>query len=781
MYGQQVPFKRSGQVYRKEHISLNDSTYLSVTGAGGACKSGNLLFGFTGVQSGLAEKADPSGTVVPAKQAGLPVHGDITYDFFYRSAIDTPFADNNIQQHNIRANIYLLIAKKLPVSLQVNTRQTNSRFFKNYTDLNFQFNGQAYNNAVKDQLAAQMIQRLKARFADSILLNAVQRQQALQDSGGRWLQEAKQLQQVVESRQVLAMAAQRINGEREELETKAGQDTSVAKLMKLSNEAKQLGAVKSLSKDVVGQSINNYLLKQKDYLQHRVIDSLAAKKGEAAAFLEMYEARKAQYEKGKATLAGLQQQYNSARDSIDQKKAAIKTSLASGAKTEINKKVKEYGLDSSTLYKWYRRVSAVEHFSIGRSMVDYSELSAKNISVNGIQAAYSNTFSVAVASGAIDYRYRDFIVKNYTPVKQYLNLVRIGIGTKESSNLFLSFYQGKKQANFVTLANQPAVNKVLGITLEGRFRLNDNNYLLAELGKSSYPQSPVSNTGITPANGKTFNFSNHSNEAYSLQLFSRIVKTDTKIYAHYKHLGRNFQSFSVFNMNSDFTAWQLRADQYLFKKKLVLTAGLRTSDYSNPYVSNSFKTNTVFKSLQATLRLKKWPVLSAGYMPSSQVSSLNNQLIENHFYTLMATANYVYRIRRGYMHSGLVYTRFYNAAPDTGFIYYNARNWFVYHNITGNVLSYNSAATFSYNSNYRLLTLDQGISCKVSSGLSAGGGAKWNRLNSGESHIGYYGNLQFRLVKLGELNLSFDRGYIPGITEKLRRNDFGRVTYIKTF
>ena len=208
---------------------------------------------------------------------------------------------------------------------------------------------------------------------------------------------------------------------------------------------------------------------------------------------------------------------------------------------------------------------------------------------------------------------------------------------------------------------------------------------------------------------------------------------------------------------------------------------MRTSDYSNPYITSTFKANTIFKTVQATLRLKKWPVLSVGYMPSSQLTSINNQVTENRFYTLMGTANYVYRIHKTFMHTGLVYTKFYNNAPDTGFIYYNAKNWFVYHNIIGNRISYHTAATFSYNTNYRLITVDQGLTAKLTEMLSAGGGVKWNRLNAEQSLIGYYGSIQLRMAKLGELDLSFDRGYIPGLTETLRKNDFGRATYIKIF
>ena len=228
-------------------------------------------------------------------------------------------------------------------------------------------------------------------------------------------------------------------------------------------------------------------------------------------------------------------------------------------------------------------------------------------------------------------------------------------------------------------------------------------------------------------------------------------------------------------------SWHVKIDQYFLRKQLLVSGALRTNDYSTPYIINNFRTNTIFKSLQITLRKKKWPVLSVAYMPSSQITNIGSQVLENHFYTLTGTAGYVYRFHKTLMHTGLVYSRFYNGAADTGFVYYNARNWFMYHNIIGEVLSFNSAASISYHTGYQLLTLDQGLTCKINNRLTAGGGFKWNVLNGADSHPGYYGNIRWRPAKIGEFNISYNRGYIPGITDKLRRNDVGRIIYIKIF
>jgi len=752
---------------------MNDTTSFFLHIKEGACKNNLLAFQ-------LKSLARPAQLPFSRQKNGsFPAHGDLTYDFFYRSAVDTPFAGNNIQQHTLRANISLLLAGKLPVMLQLNSRRTNSPFFKNYNDVNVQFDERYYNDLMKARILENMLMNMRQKYTDSVLLQAVRNQEQAVVKQGQWLQDAHQLQQLVNSRDVLL---------KPDSPALIRQLPSVPDRSILSNPAAKykLPAIPKIDsytgrfqKNLSSNAVNEYITKDTAYLLQKARDSSEQVRHRATLFIAEYKKREAQYEAAQKKLIALKEQYSTAKGRLDAKIDSVKQVFANGSKKEINNTVKKYGQDTGNVYKWYKHLSSIEHFSIGRSMVDYSELSAKNISINGVQAVYRDRYSISFASGGVDYLYRDFLIRNVSTVKQYLNLVQLGKGEPRGNNVFLTFYQGKKQGNAYDANAQPVMNRVFGVTVGGKFRVDDNNYLLAEVAKSSYPAPVLS--GPVNSSPKAFSFANHSNEAYTVQLYSRIPITDTRVYGLYRKLGRNFQSFSIFNANIDLVSWQLKVDQYFLRKQLLVSGALRTNDYSNPYIVNNFKTNTIFKSLQATLRRKKWPMLSVAYMPSSQMTSIGSQVMENRFYTLLGTANYVYRLRKTLMHTGLVYTRFYNGASDSAFVYYNARNWFVYHNIIGDVLSFNSAASISYHTGYRLLTLDQGLSCKISNRVNAGGGLKWNVLNGTDSHPGYYGNIRWRPGKLGELNMSFDRGYIPGTTDKLRKNDFGRLTYTKIF
>lgn len=423
---------------------------------------------------------------------------------------------------------------------------------------------------------------------------------------------------------------------------------------------------------------------------------------------------------------------------------------------------------------------AIKSFAIGRSMVDYSELTAKNISVTGINAVYESKLYVAVTAGTVDYRYRDFIVRNVRRVPQHLLLARAGIGKAEHSHLIVTVFQGRKQSSFFDNSNHPLTNKVLGVSLEGAYRLDKNNFLLAEVAKSTYPGHGPTQNVPDPASKKTA-LNDRSNEAYNVQLFSYIPFTGTRLYGQYKKLGVNFQSFNIYNYSSNFSAWQVRAEQYLFKRALQVNASVKTNEYNSPYTIFNYKSNTIFTTAQLTLRLKKWPVITAAYMPASQLYKSDNEIIETRFHTLMASVSYMYKIRSVYMHSSVMYNRFFNDKDLQGFIYYNSTNWLFNHSIIANRITINSAASISYNTTYRLTTLDEGFNYQLKSWLRAGAGLKWNQLNKSINKIGYYGNLQVRLKKLGMIDLSFERGFLPGFNNDLMPNNTGRIIYFKNF
>lgn len=717
-----------------------------------------------------------------APEAVSAIHGNVTYDFFYRSAIDTPYADKNVMQHTISTNIYATLKKNFPVVIQINARQSNSYLFRNYVDANIQFDGQSYKTITKQKLKNKAADILSQNGPDKILQTTLREKYTYKQQLENWLQDGRQLQQLIESRQALSTLLSSSDMDNlltkenvkqvlmDSLQKKVSQNEDLGKYQNL---IAKIGQYKSLVRTIGQYNTGSLTAMAKK--------ALTENQEKAVDFFTTYAEKNEKYKKYSRQIDSLEERYQTTEAATQQRIDSVKSIIDNTDDPAVLKQyMKEYGLDSTKTYKWVKHLMAIKKFAIGRGMVDYSELTAKNISVTGVNAEYFNRLYFAVAAGTVDYRYRDFIVRRIQRVPQYLLLARAGIGKADESGIVLTIYQGKKQASWFDNNNRPSVNKVVGISIEGRYKIDKNNVVIAEVAKSSYPGFvPSQNNAGT--NAKMIRLADRSNEAYSIQLFSYIPVTQTRLSGQYKKLGINFQSFNIFNYNANYSVWHIRGDQYFFKRSLFISAAVKTNEYNSPYTIYNYKSNTIFTTLQATMRLKKWPVISAAYMPSSQLYKTGIDIIETRFSTLMASASYMYRVAGQYMHSSLMYNQFFNDNDQQQFMYYNASNWLVNHSIMGNKITLNTAVGLSYNANYLLQTIDQGMNYRLTNWLRAGAGLKWNRLNNITNAIGYYGSAQLKLKKLGEIEISFDHGFLPGLNRILLPNDMGRIIYIKTF
>ncbi len=356
---------------------------------------------------------------------------------------------------------------------------------------------------------------------------------------------------------------------------------------------------------------------------------------------------------------------------------------------------------------------------------------------------------------------------------------------KEGNNIIFSYYFGSRQLynSATTIAGAAIPNyNLIGYSIEGHYQLNNTTNLVAEIAKSSQPyynRSNIKNSLLSDA----LQFNERSNEAYSLKINSFIPATGTKLIGSFRRTGNNFQSFSVFTSGSEQTNWMARVDQPFFKRKLTVSASLRTNDFVNPYISNAYKSSTVFKSLQASLRIKKWPTLSVGYYPSTQLLKLSdNNYSENVFYTLMGASSYSYRYNSTLLTTSLVYTRFYNKPIDTGFVYYNTKNLLLSQTILIVKFQFQLNLTASSNNDYSLYVAENNVQYKIKEWLSFGGGIKYNNQTINNTvRWGYTSNATLKIPELGEIQFMMDKGFIPGNNKQLVPNNVGRLTYFKIF
>ena len=138
---------------------------------------------------------------LPAKPKFLIIHGNISYDYFYRSKIDTPFNQQDLQQHTERVNLRILLKEKYPLNISFSSRQSNSPFFRNFLDANFQFDKYSYLKNIKkvllDKVNKQIPEQPDLKNAEAQLKEEIQKLEKLKVQ----LEDPNTLQKIIEERE----------------------------------------------------------------------------------------------------------------------------------------------------------------------------------------------------------------------------------------------------------------------------------------------------------------------------------------------------------------------------------------------------------------------------------------------------------------------------------------------------------------------------------------------------------------------------------------------------
>jgi hypothetical protein len=426
-----------------------------------------------------------------------------------------------------------------------------------------------------------------------------------------------------------------------------------------------------------------------------------------------------------------------------------------------------------------KHLLALRRFSIGRSQLNYSELTARNINLNGINIEYNSGIYFALAAGTVDYRFRDFIVSRTNHQPQFYYLARIGVGRLENNFIILSAYKGRKQSFLQqsSSAGSRSLN-IYGISAEAKYRINKHSYIIGEVAESV---SSGLNYYDLPKSPSLFSWNDKTNKAYSLKVYSSFPKLQARVEGLYRYTGAFFQSFDRFQSNSQQQYWYVKLEKQFWKKQLRITASIRNNEYTNPYIIQQYSSNMIFKSMQVTFRKRKWPVLSAGYMPSSQLTKIDGQLTENRFHTLNLIGYHQYKIGGQSLMSTVTYNRFYNNAADTSFLYFNAVNFYMQHQLFFRHFTAGIGATHTRNPGFELNVLEESLQFTIRKNINLSAGIKINNYNRIETKVGSWIRLSGRVMKAGWLQLYFDNGFIPSNNARLVKNQLLTVSINKTF
>ncbi|MBL0133430.1 MAG: hypothetical protein IPP79_05100 [Chitinophagaceae bacterium] len=93
----------------------------------------------------------------------------------------------------------------------------------------------------------------------------------------------------------------------------------------------------------------------------------------------------------------------------------------------------------------------------------------------------------------------------------------------------------------------------------------------------------------------------------------------------------------------------------------------------------------------------------------SQLTKVGNQLLESRFQTFNASYYHIYKVKKSRAATTFVFNRFYNTQTDSGFVYYNASNWYAGQFFYFKVFSVGTTASLIRNSSYRLLVVEQNL------------------------------------------------------------------------
>ena len=772
--------------YTGRSINIGDSVLILT----GNCKNSCLLFFKKREYESIKyQKVPHLTTIEKIDNQPLKIHGNIRYNFNYRSYIDTPFAQNDLMQHFVQSIFNLRILDKYPVRITLTGRSTNSPYFKNTLDVNFDFK----RGLLLDNIKAGLKENLNSinSQANGILQNAASLKKGILTlpNIAEWadLDKLKENERLfsIKEQELLQMQNYTTGNTRiqelvEKREIQLQQDANPPNFIKAPPPAITFDEIKD------NQSTREFLAALQKRLDAK--ETAAKKKIPLEAVTAKLDSVKKKILKLESELkkeaALLKKEQKKVLDSIGN----IKKEIGSLATTAgLYAFMDKHHISKSSLTKGQKILLAINQFGIGRTWIDYSELTVKNISIAGFNIEMNPLpFYLAFAAGKVNYRFRDFIYKtNQTALpSQSVALVRAGLGQKEKNNIIFTFYDGKKSVlNSVSTITNNGIQHVIGYSAETRLALDVNNYIIAEFAKSSYYTNVAEQPSAKDLSKKAFNFKEKTNEAYSIKLFSHYPATDTRFTGYFKKLGEHFQSFTLYPLGINQEAWMAKLNQNIWKKRIVLDAAIRKNDFNSPIAAPSFNSKTVFKSFQASVRIPRYPFLTVGYYPSSQLSLGNNNVLsESQYNTLNAIASYSYVFKGSIsMNTNALYTKFYNTGSDTGFIYFNASTYTINHNLFFHHLQLQTGISVTEQQQLHLFNLEQNLSYQVKNIIGLSAGLKWTRENYTKNLFGAKAGMNILLKNIGTIQLNYEKIYLPAYNRSLMPVDIGQVNFYREF
>ena len=722
----------------------------------------------------------PMQEITPKKVKFFNIHGNISYDFFYRSSRDTSINQKDFQQHTERVYLDILVKEKYPLKVNFTSRQSNSLYFRDFVDVNFCFDKYTYNRNLKQQLLDKLSQKVhKYKLQDLTAAEALlKKYQADLDETKKMLQDPGVLQKIIEEKERLYY--QTLKHVEDPTHTLTVQNDISDSIRKINANIAILNLKTKEMQRMLTDSVNrlkhNMLSQKADnvYRQKVYTDSITAP---LAAY----------YEKQKVRLDSLQMtvdKYKSKADSIKAEVQKYTTSIRQkiyNATSEklLRKLAEENSIPIDQQTKLEKRLAAIKTLSIGRSVLNYTELTAQNITVSGIHTEYNPSYYAAFAAGKIDYRFRNFYNRKAKQNNQYVVIGRLGFGDKDHKAIILTYFTGKKSNNNYNYTDTvKSTVSLIGYSVEAVYNKGENTFISGEFAKSSKPL--IGNLSRNKQTDALWQLNDQSNMGINFKAQTIVPETHTTLSGFYRKTGEHFQSFSLFSYNTSQTAWLARADQSLYKDRITVTGMLRCNDFTNPFTDKTYKTSTVFKSVLLNVRLRKFPIVSIGYYPSTQLYLVDKETIQESAYIILnGSASYAYIVKGFQMNSMAVYNRYTREATDSGLISYQGISVYASQAIRFSKVQIQGGFAYNKQSLLEYSTIEAMGDYSIKNWLQVSTGIKYNTMKNGARYWGESLQIRAEHKKWGGLQLQYEKSYLPTLTQHLAPVEIGRLGYYR--
>lgn len=688
--------------------------------------------------------------------------GNVLYDYNYKSYLEAPFGEKGIWQQSMQTKIFGLYKETIPFTIIVSDRRTNSNILRNSTDVSIQFRQTELLEGVKNKILkkADLISKEKflstspfeiynSNYSDSKLdFSSINEKKINSNNASFELNKLKiRFSEIYE----------RYRNQMDSLQALNNISINIP-LSQLEIEDKERKAKK--------QSEGQQLIFDSVF----ILDTASIKEAKA----KMSEEKK--------LITELKQKISLTEKEIRIFQKHIKDSLnnvrryvsALKDKESLTEYIKKNGNEDFELNTGEKVLLSIKEIGIGRAWLDYTELTVKNITLSGFHIeANAGKLYFATAVGKVRQSFGNYSLKeNYNSDKQNLAVFRLGLNPwkRSSSNLILTYFNGKKSIlNQVNPYISEGVQHISGFSVETKLSLNAENYLIAEYAKSV--------SGYLPE--KLFNINNRKNEAISLKLSSKIHKIN--LFGYFRKMGENFQSFTVFPSGNKQDAFNFNASRKIYKDRILIDASIRKNDFSNPYGLPDFSSSNIFKSIQATLRFPKYPLVTLGYYPSSQlVVSEDKFIYESHFNTFNLIAAHSYSYSGVNMGTNFNFLKFYNSSSDSMFLYYNSSIINLSHSVFYKKFLFQGIYSISIQNKFKSKFYELGLTYRHRNKISLySAGRITSNINSRNLFGGSAGlNLK---TQIGTLKFRYEKIYLPGSNRDFLPVDLGRFTFYREF